>query len=172
MHCQTYIKPHKLIKTDAVYMYVSMNNTAWNTAGKTLRVQWKSVLSPERQSKDGKWRWEQKEGHITSDTGSRKTGRRTYTSWCLRQTPLSLTNCQSHVIVLEWAYCYQLYVYLCLWVEICNKRQKKREGEKARSNKLRSTGNMERENRERKKQKQMEETDVFSCQTEDMMLAC
>lgn len=164
MHRQTYIKPYKLIKTDAVYMYVSMNNTAWNTAGKTL-----SAVEVRVKMENGDESKRRITSHLKQEAGRR---RRTYTSWCLRQTPLSLTNCQSHVTVLEWAYCDQLYVYLCLWVEICNKRQKKREGEKAKSNKLRSTGNMERENRERKKQKQMEETDVFSCQTEDMMLAC
>lgn len=63
-------------------------------------------------------------------------------------------------------------MYICVYGWKYVIKGKKREGEKAKSNKLRSTGDMERENRERKKQKQMEETDVFSCQTEDMMLAC
>lgn len=63
-----------------------------------------------------------------------ETGSRTYTSWCLRQTLLSLTNCQSHVNVLESAYCNQQ----CFWVSMCvitdkvkgRERQKRKKTEK------------------------------------------
>lgn len=84
---------------------VSMNNTRLWYSKTTSRLQRRTV--PWEAEVE---RWEQNEGHIPNRKW--ETGKRTYTSRCLRQTPPPLTNCQSHVIVLEWTYGHQLCVFV------------------------------------------------------------
>lgn len=94
---------------------------------------------------------------------NQETERRKYTSWCLRQTPLTLTNCQSHGIgvrtgLMRSAVC--VFVFMSGKYAVKDRRWRR---EKAKSNKLTggglregtgNTGGERRDNRGRKKPKQ------------------
>lgn len=93
---------------------------------------------------------------------NQETGRRKYTSWCLRQTPLTLTNCQSHGIAVRTGL---LRSAACVFVFVSGKYAVKdrEDGEERRLKatnwwgvwgRARETWGERRDNRGRKKQKQ------------------
>lgn len=133
---------------------VSVNNTSRITAGKPLSATDSNII----------WmgvKMKMRERGRSHHNRNQETGRRTYTSWCLRQTPLTLTNCQSQGIIVRTGL---LRSAACVFVFMSGKYAVKdrEDGEERRLKATnwggtggpRETWGERRDNRGRKKQKQ------------------